>query len=331
MDRASPNEQLSQYTAALMQFLARLPLDKVRYAIVLLLAVWMADRLATLVWVVVPLDETTGPVVAVSNTKTAGGKAEAVNIQRLQDLNLFGKADESAEQEQPQQQVQAQLAGIEDNAVETRLQLTLNGIVASTNPKSSRAMIEYQRNEEQYKIGDKLPVGNHAVIAKILSDRVIIDNGGRYESLLLYDEKNNQRVASVASARSPVSSRTAAGKKNIDKRGNEELTKMAAEYRQQLMSNPTSLADVIKVSVAKDKEGNVVGYKIRPGKHRQQFTDFGFRSGDIVTAINGIELNNPTKALEVYRLMRDADEATFSFKRNDEDMSVTVSIGQLAQ
>ena len=82
----------------------------------------------------------------------------------------------------------------------------------------------------------------------------------------------------------------------------------------------------IKVSVAKGDDGAVIGYKIRPGRNQKEFTDFGFQSDDIVTAINGVELNNPTKALEVYRMLREAKDATFSVKRGDEDLTLIVGL-----
>ena len=200
----------------------------------------------------------------------------------------------------------------------------MQGLVASSNPSNSRAMIEYQKKQEVYKIGDKLPVGKRVEIAKIMSDRVILDNGGRYESLLLYDEKIMARQAKAKPA--PRRPRQG-GEKVIDRRGEESITKMASDYRKQLISNPTSLADVIKVSVAKDADGSVVGYKIRPGKHRKQFVELGLQSGDIVTEINGISLDNPTRALEVYRLLREAQEASFAIKRGDEDVSIIVGLG----
>ena len=69
-----------------------------------------------------------------------------------------------------------------------------------------------------------------------------------------------------------------------------------------------------------------MGYRISPGKDRKQFTQFGFKNNDIVTSINGITLNEPSKALEIYKLMRTANEATFDIDRNGEARQILVSL-----
>lgn len=67
----------------------------------------------------------------------------------------------------------------------TRLQLTLEGTVVNVvNPKNSYALISSPGQPTKiYKIGQTLPGG--AIIRQILKDRIIIDENGNLESLLL--------------------------------------------------------------------------------------------------------------------------------------------------
>ncbi len=327
MARTASNELINIWLEKVSLVSAQLPLAKLKLAVYVLALVWVVNNLVTLVWLYVPMPEIqVGSTMAPVKAKQMAKDSLVVDIRQLQELNLFGQMDESIEKKEVAPVV-TQLEGIEDEAVATRLQLTLQGVAVAEDPANSRAMIEHKNKQDLYIIGDKLPVGPRVELAKILSDRVILDNGGRYESLLLYDEnaiRQSKRSRGSKSRRKPELDR----ENVVDQRNNSEITDMATQYRKQLLSNPTSLAEVIKVSVAKDADGTVIGYRVRPGKDRRQFQQFGFQAGDIVTQINGIELNNPTKALEVYRLMREAQEATFEVKRGDEELTFMVSLGE---
>ena len=45
-----------------------------------------------------------------------------------------------------------------------------------------------------------------------------------------------------------------------------------------------------------------------------------------MTSVNGIVLDEPAKALEIYKLMRTAMEATFTVDRNGTSVEVLVSL-----
>jgi general secretion pathway protein C len=62
-------------------------------------------------------------------------------------------------------------------------------------------------------------------------------------------------------------------------------------------------------------DGGLKGYKVSPGRDAAQFTALGFEAGDIVTAVNGYALSDPSNTLRLYQLMRDATDATFDIDR----------------
>ena len=201
----------------------------------------------------------------------------------------------------------------------TRLQLKLLGVMLSS-VDASYAVIEHSGQSDLYRVGQAIPGGQRVTLSRVLADRVIIDNRGSLESLMLYDENKNTQAVQI---NKPVAKPSAAAKV-VDQRNNQQVTEMANAYREQLMNNPMSLADVIRISVAKDSNGNVMGYSIRPGRDRKQFTDFGLQSGDIVTAVNGIALDDPAKAMELYGQLRTAKEASLDIKRGSENINVLV-------
>jgi general secretion pathway protein C len=161
-------------------------------------------------------------------------------------------------------------------------------------------------------------------LAQVLIDRVIIDNAGSYESLWLYDEDKDQQAV-TASTRRKV---TATAKSNVtDMRSDANATSLAKDYRDRLYQNPASLAEVLRIQPAQ-KDGEMLGYRVSAGRDKQQFADLGFKTNDVVTSINGITLDEPSKALEIYKLMRSAKEATFTIDRNGESVDILVALDE---
>ena len=71
------------------------------------------------------------------------------------------------------------------------------------------------------------------------------------------------------------------------------------------------------------------GYRVAPGRDAEQFTALGFKAGDIVTAVNGYTLSDPTNTVRLYQLMRDATDATFEVERDGSPVSISVSLSSL--
>jgi general secretion pathway protein C len=75
------------------------------------------------------------------------------------------------------------------------------------------------------------------------------------------------------------------------------------------------------------RENNVLkGYRVDPGRNSTQFTHLGFRAGDVVTRVNGIDLDSPGNTMRLYQMMRSASVATFDLQRGGENLTLTVSL-----
>lgn len=66
----------------------------------------------------------------------------------------------------------------------SQLAVRLVGILNSSTPENSIAVIEHNKRQHSYTQGEALPE-KKAVVVKIFADRVIIDQQGYYKSLLL--------------------------------------------------------------------------------------------------------------------------------------------------
>ena len=309
-------------------------LRRLRTAVLVLLALWSVLALARLLWVLLPTRQEASmadlPVINPLTNSTPAAAAEAVDIEAVRGWHLFGEvgANVVPVPDEPVAQPAAR-EGIEKGAKETRLQLVLRGVVASSDEGLGHAIIEYRKKQAVYAVEDKLPVSGNVVLAKVMPRKVVLDNGGTYELLTLYEETalDSQLPASGTPRR--ASEAAPAQAVLIDKRQEQRATELARSYRQQLYQDPQSLADVVSINAVRE-DGELKGYRVSPGRDREQFEQLGFKPGDLVTAVNGIALNDPANTMRLYQTMRTASEAVFELERGEQPLSISVSLGEAA-
>ena len=194
-------------------------------------------------------------------------------------------------------------------APDTSLNLKLNGVLASSDPLAARAIIaDGKGTEEAYAINQQLP-GN-AILREIYADRVILEYRGRLEALRL--PKETPDTVQVSNSQTG-----GASLRGTQQASTEDNTALLRQYRDALTNNPQSLMDLVNASPVMEKDtGKLKGYRIRPGKDRKLLERFGLKSGDVVTGVNGVALDNPIKALEIMRDLSTATSMTVDVERN---------------
>lgn len=298
----------------LAQRIGAVPMMRWRQLVLVILAAWILANLARLVWLLLPLS--TPPVAAtpipvnatMGDRGAATAQVAAVDIDTLIGWHLFGEARATKPTTAP--------SAIETQAQDTSLNLQLVGLVQSSDDKLARAILLMDGRQQQFAIGEQLPASGKVALSKVLADRAIIDNNGRYETLWLYDQEALNRLGSAMQSSGAAPTKTTA----VDLRVDQGATAAASGYRDQLYQNPSGLADLIQVSVQQD------GFRIRPGRDPKAFAAFGLLPDDIVTAVNGVSLNNPEAALNLYNQMRTAQDATLTIRRGDEEVVIAVSL-----
>lgn len=312
-------------------------LKRVRQGVVFLLALWAVLSLARVIWGLVPGQESVGaPPDAVNPIVESGssGPDEQVDIEQMRSWHLFGKAGASAPVEKTEV-VEAPVSdreGIEEGARETRLQVVLRGIVASSEDGLGHAIIEYQKKQAVYAVEDKLPVQGKVTLAKVMPRQVVLNNRGTYELLTLFDDsplgQRKPSMRAVPQSQPKRQVRAPAAKADIDKRNDADTTRLAREFRDTLYSNPQSLAKLVRVGAVR-KNGALLGYRVSPGQQVDQFSQLGFKAGDMVTAVNGIKLDNPANTMQLYNAMRSAGEVVFEVERNDQPVTISVNLSNV--
>jgi len=260
----------------------------------------IAVTLARLIWTVLPTPEAArwrpAPAAAPLPATAAGGNA--VNLDSVIGANLFGV-------------YQAEGAVDLANAPDTRLNLVLLGILSGRGQEDSRALIGDGAGEEKpYAIGDDVARGT--TLEAIYPDRVILMRGGKAETLRL--NKDQPSAAGVAASPSqPVADIS------------EDTASTLTAVRDQVLQDPSRASEYIRVQPA-SQDGQMRGYRIYPGRDRQLFSNVGLRPGDLVTAVNGIELDNAQKALQMLNDLSRATTFSLTVERGGQVQTVNVSL-----
>lgn len=301
-----------------------------RHLGLLLAAAWLLFALGQLFWALWPQPPVEVPATpinpAVGAVQTQPGGV-SVDLEALRSAALFGVRDGDAAQPEPALATGPEdlREGIEEGARETRLDLVLRGVAASPMEGLGSAVIEVRGQQAVFAVDDPLPLPGRVVLAKVLPDRVVLDNAGTYELLRLYDESDLDRQLH----RQPRVPNAAAPPRQIDHRGDPEVASLAGDYRRQLYRNPQSLSELVRITPVREN-GQLQGYRIAPGRDRDQFERLGFQAGDLVVAVNGLPLSDPANTMRLYQAMRSASEATFELQRDGQSLAVSVSLGDAA-
>ena len=332
--RAAFEQRTAQLEIQLRRFFAllnRVSLQRWQWLVMLLLVIWLSHSLARLFWLIIP-DPVIPPAtlsLVTADAQSAGAAAESVNINQITELAPFG--DTAQEVAPPVEAQQPATQGIENDAADTQLNLILRGVLGSNEEKSGRAIIASGDRADVYAVGDSLPVGNNVTLAKVLDGRVIINNNGSFESLWLFKEDPNAPKLATPSANSGAT--TPGGYANppyqqqpplsVDKAPVVDSPRFGADPAAAAASQ--TLADVVAMSIYREN-GQVVGYKIRPGRNAEVFNSLGLQADDIVTAVNGVPLSSPGKIMEIYKSMGSATSANLEIRRGGSTVNLDIML-----
>ena len=277
----------------------------------LLLTLMIAQVLAVLTWKILPQPEMEdiSSSAAIGATPVRRGVKDQNQILQISQWHLFGE----------EQKVAPTVVAKVTEAPDTRLNLKLLGVMASSDPALARAIIADGKGmEDAYAIGGNLP-GN-AVLREIYTDRVILEYRGKLEALRLPKEiipsSDDARSNSIQSSRQGSRIDRQSSTAVVNANTSTETSALLRQYREALINDPQSLMDLVYATPVTDQvTGKLKGYRIRPGKEKELLGNFGLKSGDVVTGVNGVPLDNPIKALEIMRDLSTASSVLLDVER----------------
>jgi len=198
----------------------------------------------------------------------------------------------------------------------TELKLKLWGVSVHADGASSRCIIEDLTTHKQdvYAMNETVP-GN-ATVKQIEWDRVILDRGGQDEILDLATPQGGPAVKAAAVAASPTSSdphihQVSEFQYNIDR------SEVDAA-----LDNMNQLFTQIR-AVPHFEGGKSTGFRLFAIRQDSLFDKIGLKNGDIIQQINGIDLNDPSKAMALFGELRNENALNVQILRNKESKTMS--------
>jgi general secretion pathway protein C len=262
-----------------------------------LLIAWQAVQLA---WTVLGIQRAPPPTDLSTVQAPPPPARPAMDIGRIVAAHLFGVPGAPASGETDPASVAA-----------TQMNLVLAGTIAHADPAKGFAIVgESAATARVYAVGKVITGGTK--LHSVYPDRVILDRGGKLEALILPKkfQGGGLSAAQPAAAAAP------------DPMVGQRLQNLAAQ-------NPGAITEVIRPQPV-FANGQQRGYRVYPGRNRQQFSQLGLMPGDLVTAINGTPLDDPARGMEILQSINSAAQVTVTVERNGQSTQVSINTAQVA-
>ena len=268
-------------------------LQKIVRPVVIVLSALLAYQLALFTWALLP-EESVQYSWTAPNEKS---NTTQVSHQALLQLNIFGKKAKG--QTQSHRNI---------DAPKTRLKVNLVGVVSSSDPLFSSAIISYKNQQASYFIGSKIQ-GANTEVSDILSDRVILNVNGAMQTLML--DQFSKSSAPIPQRRHASMRQGKSVSLDVD--------------RQSLLKDPEKLTNYIRISpYRKNKE--LVGYRLKPGRDKSLFEEAGFKRNDLATELNVIDLTDTKKAFSLMKDFATMKEITVTVVRDGQIHELSLNI-----
>lgn len=265
-------------------------------ALTVVLVIAIAWQLVQLTWLLLerraPADAGDLVMAPAPPTATRSG----IDVQAIATAHLFGEPQ--AEQTAP------------EDAPPSQANLVLAGVFAANDPTKGLAIIgESPQSVKVYAVGSTVRSGTR--LHSVYLDRVILDRNGQLETLSLPRPSTAGIITRAAAAPARPG-------------GNQ----FADNLRRIAETNPTAFAEVVRPQPV-FANGVQRGYRVYPGRNRQQFAKLGLQPGDLVLSINGTPLDDPQRGMEIFNTIGTSDRVSVTVERNGQSQELMLNTAQI--
>lgn len=244
-------------------------------------------------WLVADLFGSSTPVTLVGRSAPPAAARKVVDIPSILRANLFGQS----------------AAATGTDAPVTNMNLKLVLVFAANDEKLGWAGLGPNTNDVKvYKVGDDVPGG--ARLHAVYVDRVLLDRGGSIEALLVPPRDG--------AAQGP------AGSPPLASAG------VSLDRVQQIWRENPGLINEVMQRQAVFQDGKLTGVRINPGPNVQAFNRLGLRPNDLVTAINGMALDDQARSNEIFNSLNGAAQARVTVNRNGRETELNLNMAEIA-
>jgi general secretion pathway protein C len=274
------------------------------------LVVTIAYQLAQITWRLLPGEDYAAPaplvVAAGNNPEMVAGSAD-FNV--LRSAHLFGEAPA-----EPVGEPAPALELLPDDAPDTTLNLRLAGVVVRAVNEDSDAMIASgNQPDKRYRVGDPIEGVAGTRLHHVYADRVLLNRSGSLETLRLPEEDDAGSSVRRAAASRPVAP---------------PVQTNTAPLREIISQNATAITQVMRFAPHVEG-GQIVGFRVSPGPEADVFEGLGLEPGDVVTDINGIQLDDPSRGLQAFEALGESTMANVTILRDGNPQVIIIDTTQL--
>jgi general secretion pathway protein C len=188
----------------------------------------------------------------------------------------------------------------------TSIAMVLVGVIADADPARGYAILGASAAAVAlHLVGDTLPGG--ARLHSVYPDRVLLDRGGTVEALML----PRQSTSLMPPPPMPVTANA------LDR-----VQKLVRE-------NPGIVGEILRPQAVL-ADGKQRGYRVYPGPNQKAFEKLGLRPGDLVIAINGTSLDDPSRGGEIFGTLGSVAEARVTVVRGGSQQDLNLNLAAVA-
>jgi|GEM_PF-1558873 len=281
---------------------------------------WSASYVAGLIWHVLAADvnvSATEARVADNITVATQARADTVDLQRLQSVFVL--------QAQGQRAVMAPDSDVEVSAEQTRLLLTLQGVVLSSDAAQSRAIIGSGETQQGYKPGDSIAeMPGNVVLQEVYQRYVLLDNNGRTETLRMDEAPSDNRRAGSQAMSGPAAVSAQAENQTS---GSGLAPFQPGKFAGQAFADLVRILPVVEPADS-PQAGALRGLQIRHGSRQDFLSAVGLQQGDLITGVNGTALENAEQVPQLLQQLADSPTVALQIVRDEQQLSVQLDRAQ---
>jgi general secretion pathway protein C len=266
-------------------------------ALTVVLVIAIAWQLVQLTWLLLERREPADSSAIAMAPPPPTAVRKGIDVQAIANAHLFDVA-------------QSEPTAAED-AQPTQMNLVLTAVFAANDPAKGVALIgESPQATKVYAVGSVVRPGTK--LHSVYLDRVVLERNGQLETLSL----PRPSTAGIAINRAAAAPRPG---------GNNQF---ADNLRRIAETNPTAFAEVVRPQPV-FANGVQRGYRVYPGRNRQQFAKLGLQPGDLVLSINGTPLDDPQRGMEIFNTIGTSDRVSVTVERNGQSQELTLNTAQI--
>ncbi len=202
----------------------------------------------------------------------------------------------------------------------TKLPLSLLGTAASPNASLSWAAVEDQSSRRTLVVRVDDEIKNKAKVTRIERKRIVLSENGVLRELVLSEPKKKpSKRSSTAKNRSRAGRSRGSRSARTPKQRPAQPTPTAPAFNR----DAVSLFSEARI-LPKYVDGALVGMQVNTVKPGSPFELAGVREGEIITRVNGIDIDSPEKTLQIMAEISAGTQLTIEVDREEGPTTLSV-------